>query len=153
MMSAGREVLATSPVRIDLAGGWRETPPYCFEFGGHVINVALDLDGRPPVRATVRILREPKLVLESHDLGQTIELTEADAAQPIDVRDPFALHKIALDITGFLPRRPERLRHRLQSLGGGLQITTECRVPKGSGLGTSSILAATLLGALHKSRR
>jgi galactokinase/mevalonate kinase-like predicted kinase len=33
-------------------------------------------------------------------------------------------------------------------LGGGLEITILSAVPKGSGLGTSSILAATVLGAL-----
>ena len=32
--------------------------------------------------------------------------------------------------------------------GGGLELTTLCAIPKGSGLGTSSILAATVLGAV-----
>ena len=33
--------------------------------------------------------------------------------------------------------------------GAGLHVATDARVPKGSGLGTSSILAATLLAALN----
>lgn len=169
LLPVDTQILVTAPVRLDLAGGWSDTPPYCFDSGGHVVNVAIDLDGRPPVRAIVRTLREPKLILESHDLGRTIELSDNDITSSIDVRDPFALHKVALGLTGLLPRHPHdgaepsgtprragphRLRTHLKTLGGaGLHVTTECRVPKGSGLGTSSILAAALLAALHKSRR
>ncbi len=142
-LQPGIEVTATSPVRLDLAGGWSDTPPYCYERGGHVINVAIDLNGRPPVRAVVRTLQEQKIVLESHDLGQTITLPNLPD-KPVDVHDPFALHKVALGIAG--------LSGPLRRLGAGLHITTECRVPKGSGLGTSSILAATLLAALHRLR-
>jgi len=154
------EIVAASPVRLDLSGGWSDTPPYCFERGGHVVNVAIDLDSRPPVRATVRTIREPKIVLESHDLGRTVELSGGDCgAGDANVHDPFALHKVALDLAGLLPQAglkrsagPDRLRSFLRTLGNGLHVTTESRVPKGSGLGTSSILAATLLAALHKVR-
>jgi len=133
----GIEVRATSPVRLDLAGGWSDTPPYCFERGGQVVNVAIDLDGQPPVRATVQTLPEKCVRLESCDLGQCVELdcVGPKRCEPIRLDDPFALHKVALEIAGL-----ERV---------GLHVTTECRVPKGSGLGTSSILAATLLAALH----
>src|SRR5690606_34247556 len=96
-----------------------------------------------PVSAVVRTLREQKIVLESHDLGQTVTLRNAPD-RAVDVTDPFALHKVALGIAG--------LTGPLRRLGAGLHITTECRVPKGSGLGTSSILAATLLAALHRLR-
>ena len=33
-------VWGRSPVRIDLAGGWTDTPPYCLYAGGNVVNVA-----------------------------------------------------------------------------------------------------------------
>jgi fucokinase len=141
VLPPGSTVTAASPVRIEFAGGWTDTPPYCFERGGHVVNVAMNLDGRAPVRAIVRTLREPKLVVESHDLGKSAEIKAGDKVG--DVRDPFALHKIALQLTGFLPAVSKR---------PGLHVTTECRVPKGSGLGTSSILTATLLAALHRVR-
>ncbi len=140
----GLLIEAVSPVRLDLSGGWSDTPPYCFEEGGHVINVAIDLDGRPPARAIVRTLRQPVLILESTDLGKRIELPLRDVArQTPDVHDPFSLHRIALDLTGMLTAGAK---------GPGLHVLTECRVPKGSGLGTSSILGATLLAALHKVR-
>lgn len=148
----GVTIEAASPVRLDLDGGWSDTPPYCFERGGHVINVAINLNGRPPVRATVQTIAEPRIILESNDLGQTIELKRVE--DRVDVHDPFALHKVALGLTGLVPTAGKggSLSSFVKSLGAGFRITTECRVPKGSGLGTSSILAATLLAALHKLR-
>jgi len=137
----GVEITATSPVRLDLAGGWTDTPPYCFERGGHVVNLSIDLQGRPPVRAIVTTTREPKIILESHDLGRSIELKEADLRGPVDVRDPFALHKVAMAMARITPATLKNT---------GLRVATECRVPKGSGLGTSSILGSTLLAALYR---
>ncbi|HEY8748629.1 MAG TPA: L-fucokinase [Tepidisphaeraceae bacterium] len=151
-LTPGIEIVATAPVRLDLAGGWTDTPPYCFERGGHVINVAIDLDDRPPVRAIVRTLPEPRLILESHDLGRRIELARIADPSTIDVGDPFALHHVALSLTGLLPAGQFDLKRHLRKIGAGLHITTESRVPKGSGLGTSSILAAALLAALHRLR-
>src|SRR5690606_21178654 len=101
--------------------------------------------GRPPVRAVVTTTRQPAIVLESHDPGRTIALRESDLKGEIDVRDPVALHKIALSLTGLTPAA-------LRAAKVGMRVVTECRVPKGSGLGTSSILAATLLAALHAAR-
>ena len=34
-------VWGRSPVRIDLAGGWTDTPPYCLMEGGSVVNIAI----------------------------------------------------------------------------------------------------------------
>ncbi|MGE5608867.1 MAG: hypothetical protein ACM359_06420, partial [Bacillota bacterium] len=147
----GLRIEAASPVRLDLAGGWTDTPPYCYERGGQVINLAINLDNQPPVRAMVRTLHEPVLILESNDLGTHIELSATEPpCQNVDVHDPFALHKVALDIVGLLPTAHRNLQSHLKKLGAGLIVSTECRVPKGSGLGTSSILAATLLAALYE---
>jgi fucokinase len=44
----------------------------------------------------------------------------------------------------------QSLDHLLASLGGGLEIQTEVDLPLGSGLGTSSILAACMLRALSE---
>jgi len=152
-LEPGIQIAATAPVRLDLAGGWTDTPPYCFDRGGHVINMAIDLDGRPPVQAIVRTLREPRLVLESHDLGQKIQVKRATSvASDLDVADPFALHKVALALCGLLPESHADIARHLGLLGSGVHVITESRIPKGSGLGTSSILAAVLLAALHRLR-
>lgn len=42
---AGVWVEALSPARIDLAGGWTDTPPICYEQGGAVLNIAIKVKG------------------------------------------------------------------------------------------------------------
>jgi len=70
-----------------------------------------------------------------------------------DVGSGFSLAKAALALAGFLPAFHRdngfsSLEEQLKDFGGGLEISLLAAVPKGSGLGTSSILAATLLGTL-----
>jgi galactokinase/mevalonate kinase-like predicted kinase len=65
----------------------------------------------------------------------------------------FALAKAALALAGFLPRfHPDggatSLEKQLREFGGGIELSLLAAAPKGSGLGTSSILAATVLAAL-----
>lgn len=143
---------ARSPVRLDLAGGWSDTPPYCFDRGGAVVNVAIDLDQGPPVRCTVRTTPQKKLILHSVDLGRRSEITDWPTDQQPNVHDPLAMHYVAMQLAGLVPARGQSVRNWLAKLGVGLEVQTDCRVPKGSGLGTSSILAATLLSALYRVR-
>lgn len=147
-------VWGRSPVRLDLAGGWTDTPPYCLEFGGQVVNLAVDLNGQPPIQAFAKLARRPELVLRSIDLGAEQRVrtyAELDTfAQP---GSEFAVAKAAFALAGFLPRfQAERrfasLEAQLRDFGGGIELSLLCAVPKGSGLGTSSLLAATLLATL-----
>lgn len=39
----GEEVVARCPARVDLAGGWTDTPPICYELGGRVVGMALQV--------------------------------------------------------------------------------------------------------------
>lgn len=149
-------VWARSPVRLDFAGGWTDTPPYCFERGGSVVNAAVLLNGQPPIQVFVRPVAEPLFRLRSIDLGSSDEIrTFAELESFRDPRSGFSLPKAALTLAGFHPdfhaeRAFPTLRRHLESLGGGLEISLLSAVPKGSGLGTSSILGATVLGALNR---
>jgi galactokinase/mevalonate kinase-like predicted kinase len=147
-------IWARSPVRLDLAGGWTDTPPYCLEFGGSVLNVAADLNGQPPVQVFAKLCERPELLVRSIDLGveervRTYE--ELDTfARP---GSAFALAKAAFALAGFLPRfhadgGVASLEKQLRDFGGGIELSLLAAAPKGSGLGTSSILAATVLAAL-----
>jgi len=147
-------IWARSPVRFDLAGGWTDTPPYCLEFGGRVLNVAADLNGQPPVQVFAKLCERPELVVRSIDLGVEERLRtyeELDTfAKP---GSAFALAKAALALAGFLPRFHAdggfaSLEAQLRDFGGGIELSLLAAAPKGSGLGTSSILAATVLAAL-----
>lgn len=142
-----------SPVRIDLAGGWTDTPPYCLMNGGRVVNIALNLNGQPPIQCFIKPSATPSLILRSIDLGvEEIIATYEQLTQYHKVGSPFSIAKAALSLAGFSPEfsatKHASLAAQLASFGGGLEITTLAAVPKGSGLGTSSILAATVLGTL-----
>ena len=147
-------VWGRSPVRLDLAGGWTDTPPYCLEHGGRVVNLAVDLNGQPPIQVFAKLSPRPELVIRSIDLGAEERVTtyaELDTfAQP---GSEFSVAKAAFALAGFLPRFQAQggfptLEEQLRDFGGGIEVSLLCAVPKGSGLGTSSILAATLLATL-----
>ena len=141
------------PVRLDMAGGWADTPPYCLEYGGTVTNVAVNLNGQPPIQVFARKTRENILTVRSIDLGLSEQLqTFDDVAEYGSVGSGFSLARAAFAIAGFHPdfggTRFKTLAELLNSIGGGIEISMIAATPKGSGLGTSSILAATILGVL-----
>ncbi len=148
-------VWGRSPVRIDIAGGWTDTPPYCLMEGGNVINFAIELNGQPPLQAYVKPSKEPHIVLRSIDLG-AVEVIETNE-QLMDfmhVGSPFSIPKAALVLAGFggnavAGSKLYTLRSQLEAFGAGIELTLLSAIPAGSGLGTSSILASTVLGALN----
>jgi galactokinase/mevalonate kinase-like predicted kinase len=144
---------ARSPVRLDLAGGWSDTPPFCLKHGGAVVNLGVDLNGQPPVQVFVRVCKERHLLIRSIDLGtQSVVGSFADLENCRDVGAEFALAKAAFCLAGFHPHfhksAPASLRDLLDDFGGGIEVSLLAATPKGSGLGTSSILAATIFAAL-----
>ena len=146
-------VWARSPVRIDIAGGWTDTPPFCLMEGGRVVNLAIELNGQPPLQAYIRPCKELHIVLRSIDLGAEEHITTYQQLEQYDqVGSPFSIPKAALVLAGFHPdfslETFATLQQQLEDFGGGLELTLMSAVPAGSGLGTSSILAATVLGAL-----
>jgi galactokinase/mevalonate kinase-like predicted kinase len=146
-------VWARAPVRLDLAGGWTDTPPYTNRFGGAVLNVAVDLNGQSPIQVFVRRTPEPQLTLHSIDLGVTeIVRDVADLRSYKDPSSPFSLPRAALVLLGLGSGQAddEPLTPAFARAGGGMELTLLCAVPKGSGLGTSSVLAGTILAALER---
>lgn len=147
-------VWGRSPVRIDIAGGWTDTPPYSLMEGGNVINLAIELNGQPPLQTYVRPCAEPHIILRSIDLG-AVEVVDTyeQLADFMHVGSPFSIPKAALVLAGFQPdfckTAYPSLKEHLQNFGGGIELTLLSAIPAGSGLGTSSILASTVLGALN----
>ena len=144
-------VWGRSPVRIDIAGGWTDTPPYCLMEGGNVINFAIELNGQPPLQTYIRPSKEHRIVLRSIDLG-AVEVVET-TGQLMDfmhVGSPFSIPKAALVLAGFGGKDNDlSLKSQLEAFGCGIELTLLSAIPAGSGLGTSSILASTVLGALN----
>ena len=147
-------VWGRSPVRIDIAGGWTDTPPFCLMEGGNVVNLAIELNGQSPIQAYAKPCKEKHVVLHSIDLGASeIVETYDELANYKVVGSPFSIPKAALVLAGFLPGYSSEsyssLREQLEAFGCGIEVTMFSAVPAGSGLGTSSILASTVLGVLN----
>ncbi len=148
------EVKTSLPVRVNFGGGWSDTPPYCMEHGGTVLNAAISLSGELPIEVTLKRLDEEKIVLSSTDIGAYKEFT-GDLSELQNCRNPqdaFALHKAALIASGLIPYQESgTVKEICQHLGGGLYFNTRViNIPKGSGLGTSSILAGACIKGLYE---
>ena len=154
--SFGDWAVSEVPSRIDLAGGWSDTPPLCYEHGGAVVTAAIAIDGACALGCRARRLRESKIVIsiEGAQAPPTV-CTQLDDLN--DYCSPLAagaLVKTVLLFSGFVRLRGEAppLEQQLIDAGGGLEVVTWSRLPTGSGLGTSSILAAAIIasvGAVH----
>ena len=147
------EVIVELPVRVNFGGGWSDTPPYCNEHGGTVLNAAISLNGMLPIVVEVKRIEKPVVVLASTDLGAEAEFIDMKELQNCnDPFDTFALHKAALIACGIIPRTGEySLQQLLDKVGGGLYLSTAVRgIPKGSGLGTSSMLAAACVKGIFE---
>ncbi|CAF4315801.1 unnamed protein product [Rotaria sp. Silwood2] len=156
-----RQVTVECPVRLDLSGGWTDTPPICYEHGGSVLNVAITINGQRPIGARAHLVESTSIpfvtfVLKSeqekddkiYELHQLIQFTDYNQPQR-----PGALLKTCCIFTGIIDINAaqemtlsEQLKKNL--FGCSLILEAWSNVPVGSGLGTSSILAGAILLAL-----
>lgn len=139
------------------------------EQGGKTLNVGIDLRTgdldvpAPPLIVTARRLADPRLVLGSHSAGFEADFeinTRGDAAAQSGLffayrrggDEALRMVKQALVHTGIVGTDSENVVGDIGRLfgGGGLEITTASAVQQGSGLGTSSILAAAILKILYR---
>ncbi len=150
MPSAWRfeRVHVSAPPRIDLGGGWSDTPPFCFDWGGTVLNCALEIEGAFPIETEIRRIDEPVIRCLADGLGAMAEYRNSEELlEPCGPGSVFSIPRAALGLHG-LPVKGQPLHKTLAELGGGLEIHCRVGLPIGSGLGTSSILAATVIRAL-----
>jgi len=136
------------PVRFDFAGGWSDTPPYCLERPAAVLNCALVLDGEMPIGAEVEALdtgSEPvwEIVLGAPDDAEAKRTILTDPADGSDdgLGDPFLLPRTALAVAGYCADG---------RITQGARVRIWSRVPRGSGMGASSIVGAALVRALER---
>ena len=149
-------VWGRAPARLDLGGGWSDTPPYSLENGGSVLNAAVDLNGQPPIHCYARVIDEPVVRIASIDLGTRVEIATLDELLDFaSATSEFALAKAALALSGFSSTAAgwpadTPLDGMLRQFGGGIELTTLAAIPKGSGLGTSSIVGAVILAVVQR---
>ncbi|KAG0723301.1 L-fucose kinase [Chionoecetes opilio] len=153
-LGVGVWVEAHSPARLDLAGGWTDTPPICYEQGGAVLNIAIKINNKKPIGARARFIPELQVVCVLRDCsGGDVRLTWTELDHLRDYDNPVSpgalvkavlLYSRLLDLT-----HPDSLAAQLNDkYGGGVEVEVWSNLPQGSGLGGSSLLAGTLLAAL-----
>jgi fucokinase len=156
-----RQVTVECPVRLDLSGGWTDTPPICYEHGGSVLNVAITINGQRPIGARARLVESTSIpfvtfilkgeqdkddkIYELHSLAQFTDYNQPNR--------PCALLKTCCIFTGIIDINTTQeitLSEQLKKTLFGYSLILEAwsNVPVGSGLGTSSILAGGILLAL-----
>ena len=122
-------IISSAPTRIDMAGGTLDIwPLHLFFDNPPTLNAAIDL------YATVQIIprKDKRIILTSCDLG----LTENSSSLKT-LPDNHPLELIVRMLKFYAPK-------------SGLELTTNCQAPKGSGIGGSSALSIALHGALNR---
>ncbi len=115
-------------MRLDLAGGWTDVPPFSAREGGVVVTGAIQLFARAEVR-----LGGVGFRLVSEDLHDELQVTDSAGL----VRDG----------------RLDLLKAGLRLLPvGGCTLSTRSDAPAGSGLGSSGALDVALVAALSAAR-
>ncbi|HUV70101.1 MAG TPA: hypothetical protein VMW15_10595, partial [Terracidiphilus sp.] len=141
-------VHVSAPPRIDLGGGWSDTPPFCFDWGGTVLNCAIEIDGAYPIETQIQRIDEHVIRCFADTQAEAAEYrTVEELTAPCGPGSVFTIPRVAMQLHG-LPVNGQPLDETLARLGGGLEIRLKVQLPIGSGLGTSSILAATVIRAL-----
>lgn len=146
-------ITAKCPVRIDLQGGWSDTPPICYELGGSVVNIAVLVDGARPIGAKACRIKEPSIFLKLGilEMCQEIKLTQMKDILNYDQPNAQgALLKAALICANIIDvHSTESLAEQLLSkFGGGFVIQSWSLLPQGCGMGSSSILAGAVVSVI-----
>jgi len=127
-------VRSKSPLRLGLAGGGTDVSPYSDIYGGAVLNTTIDMY----TYTTIEVLNERKIILESLEKKERYEYPLSSS---LEIDGKMDIHKgvynrIVKDYNGGEPLP--------------VHIITHCDAPAGSGLGTSSALVVSILGAFQE---
>ena len=71
-LPVGASVTSRAAARIDLAGGWTDTPPISYEAGGAVVNAAVTVAGERPVQARCDRIEERIVELVCEDRDESV---------------------------------------------------------------------------------
>lgn len=123
-------VRSRAPLRIALAGGGTDVSPYSELYGGAILNATIDLFAY----ATIEPLDNGKIEFCIDGSGKSLSVP---AAAQLELAEGFEL------FIGVYNRVIKQFGLAPQSF----RLTSYIEVPQGSGLGTSSTIVVSLLGA------
>jgi D-glycero-alpha-D-manno-heptose-7-phosphate kinase len=138
-----RKFHAKAPTRIDLSGGTVDIwPIYLFLNRATTINLAIDLYAETDLEETHYAQGEPLVILRTEDQGAELKFTwkEIESVTP---PPNLELHWKYLRYFLELKKRSGRFFPNL-----GLNLSTRAKSPAGAGLGGSSTLSVSIIGAL-----
>ena len=141
------------PLRVNFAGGWTDTPPYCLECGGKVLNTSILLKGKKPIHVLIEKISEKKIKFLAKDINEFGEFENIEQIQKIQKdkeNESLFLIQTCLIISGIIPKDGGNLQEILERIGSGFNVQWEViGTPRGSGLGTASILIAGILKSIY----
>lgn len=123
-------IRSKAPLRIGLAGGGTDVSPYSDIFGGAILNATIDLYAY----ASLEPLNNGKI--EFCIDGKNLQLS-VDSSKELEIVHPFEL------FIGVYNRIVKEFK--LEPLS--FRLTSYIEAPQGSGLGTSSTIVVSLIGA------
>ena len=123
-------IRSKAPLRLGLAGGGTDVSPYSDIYGGAILNATVDMFAYTTIEPT----NDGKVVFLAPDKHLREEYYDA---MEVDTDGYFVLHK------GVYNRIVRQFTHKPLSL----KIASFVDVPAGSGMGTSSTLVVSILGA------
>ena len=123
-------IRSKAPLRLGLAGGGTDVSPYSDLYGGAILNATISMYAYTTIVPT----DDGKVVFDTPDHSHREEYVNASA---VDTDGFFILHK------GVYNRIVSQFTHRPLSF----KICSYVDAPAGSGLGTSSTLVVSILGA------
>lgn len=126
-------IRSKAPLRLGLAGGGTDVSPYSDLYGGAILNSTISLH----VYTTIEPMNDGKIHLHSLDLGKSATLNSSKKLEDIE--------GLSLPIGVY-----NRLVKDYDLDAQSFKLTTYVDVPKGSGLGTSSTITVSILGAFLK---
>lgn len=127
-------VRARAPLRLGFGGGGTDVSPYCDEYGGVVLNAAIDLFAH----VSVQRRDDDQVLLVAADRDQS---WQAPASAPLPTDEPLRLLKGVYN------------RFMADYAGGvaiPLTMVSYADCPPGSGLGSSSALVVAMVEAMRR---
>jgi D-glycero-alpha-D-manno-heptose-7-phosphate kinase len=142
-MKVLRKLRAKAPTRIDLAGGTVDIwPLYLFLDRPTTINLAIDLYAETDLEEVAAEAGEPEVWLRAEDQGSELKFHWP----AIESQTPPPSLELHWKYLRYFLERKKKSGRFLSTVG--LNLSTRAKSPAGAGLGGSSALSVSIIGAL-----
>jgi len=123
-------IRSQAPLRLGLAGGGTDVSPYSEDYGGAILNATVDLYAH----TSIETISQNQVIMESFDQGQKYVYPTGES---LEINGDLDLLKGVYN----------HIRKNYEVDIPGFKLTTFADAPKGSGMGASSTITVSILGA------